>query len=103
MVEAAVTRWLPSWVTGPRVSKHWNPDHEIARWTQVDGYSPPAMPPAKTSWPRGATAGLVLVAAACLTVGVILYAVAGPREVVDENAAIDWDKVPGLPDPDTQD
>jgi hypothetical protein len=38
-------------------------------------------------WPAGATAGLMLVAAACLGVAVVLYQVAGPRDVFEEDAS----------------
>jgi hypothetical protein len=64
------------------VSKHWNPDQEIERWT---GVGEPARP-TKAAWPEGATAGLVLVAAFCLAVGGLLYQVSGPRTVVEEGA-----------------
>ena len=46
--------------------KHWNPRRE-------------AKP--KAHWPEGATAGLILVAAACVGIAAILYKVAGPRDV----------------------
>jgi hypothetical protein len=62
------------------VSKHWNPDGELARWVRADE----PMPPSKASWPEGATAGLVLVATCCLALGALLYQVAGPRDVVEE-------------------
>jgi len=39
---------------------------------------------AKPSWPEGATAGLLLVAAACLAVSMTLYRVAGPRDAFAE-------------------
>ena len=51
--------------------------------------------PAAPSWPKGATAGLVLVAAGCLAVGALLYRGAGPRDVFEENA-VDWSKA-GMP------
>ena len=35
----------------------------------------------RLSWPNGATAGLLIVAAACLAVSLTLYHVAGPRDV----------------------
>ena len=38
----------------------------------------------KASWPEGATAGLLLVAAACSAVSLTLYQVAGPRDVFAE-------------------
>ncbi len=58
------------------MSRHWNPRGEVARARQER---------AKT-WPAGATAGIALVAAACLGVAVTLYWVAGPRVVVEEEA-----------------
>lgn len=64
------------------VSRHWNPDGEVARWTRADRPRPH-----KPSWPKGATAGLVLVAAACLAVGAALYQFAGPRQPFDESVA----------------
>jgi len=63
------------------VSKHWNPDGEIVRWTNADG--PPRR---KAAWPDGATAGLALIAVCCLAVALVLYHVAGPRDVVEESA-----------------
>ena len=63
------------------MSKHWNPDVEIARWAGADELTLPK----KRSWPEGATAGLVLVAASCLALGVVLYQFAGPRQVVEES------------------
>lgn len=65
------------------MSKHWNPDGEVSRWTGADELARPG----KASWPEGATAGLVLVAVGCLALGTILYQVAGPRDVVDERVA----------------
>ena len=65
------------------MSKHWNPDGEVARAAGADGLAPPKRP----SWPEGATAGLLLVATCCLAVGALLYQVAGPRDVVDERVA----------------
>jgi negative regulator of sigma E activity len=53
------------------VSKHWNPQGEVARARKA---------PVKHAWPASATVGVVLVAAACLAVGVIVYQVAGPRD-----------------------
>jgi hypothetical protein len=35
----------------------------------------------RLAWPQGATAGLLIVAAACLAVSLTLYHVAGPRDV----------------------
>ncbi|MFL6754490.1 MAG: hypothetical protein ACJ8EH_07665 [Sphingomicrobium sp.] len=36
---------------------------------------------ARRSWPEGATAGILLVAAACVGLSVTLYQLAGPRDV----------------------
>ena len=63
------------------VSKHWNPDDELLRWTGAED----AARPRKTAWPKGATAGLMLVAASCVAVGALFYKIAGPREVVEES------------------
>jgi hypothetical protein len=57
------------------MSKHWNPDDVLLRVREERAAQ------AKPRWPHGATAGLVLVAAACLGVAVVLYHVAGPRDV----------------------
>lgn len=54
------------------MSRHWNPKEAIARSTDER---------AKARWPEGATAGLMLVAAGCLGVALMLYRVAGPRDV----------------------
>jgi hypothetical protein len=37
--------------------------------------------PTRKSWPDGATAGLALVAAACIALSLTLYQLAGPRDV----------------------
>lgn len=68
------------------MSKHWNPEDELARETRV-----------KHSWPAGATVGIALVAAACVGVVATLYWVAGPRDVFENDVSVDWDKAPGLP------
>jgi hypothetical protein len=60
------------------VSRHWNPDGEPARAFRVRE---------RKSWPAGATAGLLLVAAACVGVAVVLYQVAGPRDAFEDGAA----------------
>jgi hypothetical protein len=59
---------------------HWNPEGELARPPRAH-----ELPPGKPAWPKGATAGLVLVAACCLSIGLALYEVAGPRDVVVED------------------
>jgi hypothetical protein len=63
---------------------HWKPDGDSARWLKADAYAPT---PKGKPWPEGATPGLVLVAAACLAVGALLYQVAGPRQPVEQEAA----------------
>jgi len=63
------------------VSRHWNPDEELARCIAAE-----ELARRKRSWPDGATAGLALVAACCLLVGVALYEFAGPRDVIEEDA-----------------
>jgi hypothetical protein len=57
------------------MSRHWKPDSERT-----------LLAPARTgrSWPAGATAGLLLVAATCLGIAAVLYHVAGPRDVFEE-------------------
>jgi hypothetical protein len=64
------------------VSRHWKPDGTSDRWTPAEGAARP-----KKQWPEGATAGLVLVAVACLGLGMVLYQVAGPRDVFEEDGA----------------
>jgi len=54
------------------VSKHWNPDEDLARAHR----STP-----KREWPEGATAGLLVLAAGCVGFAVLLYQIAGPRDV----------------------
>lgn len=53
------------------VSRHWNPEGEIARAREAR---------IKPVWPAGATAGLVVVAAACVGLAVVLYQLAGPSD-----------------------
>ncbi len=59
------------------MSKHWKPDGDAVRTLPVDDR-------AKKRWPEGATVGLALVAAACIGLAVVLYQVAGPRDVFEE-------------------
>ncbi len=59
------------------MSKHWNPDDDIARIISASERT-------KKRWPEGATVGLLLIAAACLGVAVVLYQVVGPRDVFEE-------------------
>ena len=64
------------------MSRHWNPDEQLARAIEAE-----ELARQNRSWPEGATAGLLLVAALCVTVGLTLYQFAGPRDVVEEGAA----------------
>ena len=59
------------------MSKHWNPKGEIGLARQA---------PARRPLPPGAVGGIAIVAAACLALCVVLYQVAGPRQVVEEEA-----------------
>ncbi|MFL6828989.1 MAG: hypothetical protein ACJ8D5_00025 [Sphingomicrobium sp.] len=54
------------------MSRHWNPEAECARAAE-------AQP--KPRWPNGATAGLALVALCCVGAAMLLYKLAGPRDV----------------------
>jgi hypothetical protein len=67
------------------VSRHWKPDSTRVRWTQVEHFAPP---PSAKAWPRGATVGLLMIAAGCLAVAALLYRAAGPRVVVERSAAL---------------
>ena len=51
---------------------HRNPEDGLSRRIETAG---------KPRWPEGATAGLLLVAAACIGLAALLYHVAGPRDV----------------------
>jgi len=64
------------------VSRHWKPDDDLARIIPVGERT-------KNDWPKGATAGLALVAAVCLGVAVVLYQVAGPRDVFEKDVSAD--------------
>jgi hypothetical protein len=46
-------------------------------------------PPSAKAWPRGATVGLLMVAAGCLAVAALLYRAAGPRVIVERNVALE--------------
>ena len=54
------------------MGKHWNPDDELVRALERRE---------KSRWPEGATAGLTLVAVACVGLAALLYKVAGPRDI----------------------
>ena len=56
------------------MSKPWNPRGDLDRIA-------PAERPPRAAWPAGATVGVALVAACCIGAAVVLYHVAGPRDV----------------------
>ena len=58
------------------MSKHWAPQGESDGWTPAEAKARP-----KQHWPQGATAGRVLVAIACVALGMLFYQLAGPRDV----------------------
>ena len=55
------------------MGRHWNPNDDLAR---LRGGTEPQL-----RWPDGATAGLVMVASACLAIGLVLYKMAAPRDI----------------------
>jgi hypothetical protein len=54
------------------MSKHWSPEDDLARIRD-------AQP--KRRWPEGATAGLVMLGVGCVAMSMLLYRLAGPRDV----------------------
>ena len=54
------------------MSKHWNPEEDLAQIHEQGG---------KMQWPAGATAGLAIVAVACVSAALLLYKLAAPRDV----------------------
>ena len=77
------------------MSRHWQPDEDRTRWTRVDdcAQSDNAGPAIRTTWPKGATAGLLLVASGCLAIAALVYKAASPRDSIDKNSSVDWNKV----------
>ena len=69
------------------MSRHWEPPRRP--WTKADAYVAIGGGPARL--PPGAKAGLVLVAAACLVIGIAAYEVLGPREIIAAEAKTDAD------------
>ena len=65
------------------MSRHWRPDEDLARLIAADELARSR----KAKWPEGATVGVLALAASCLAVGLVLYQVASPREVIDESVA----------------
>jgi len=54
------------------MSRHWNPGEDLGRARE-------AQP--RNRWPEGATAGVTAVAIACAGLALILYKLAGPRDI----------------------
>jgi hypothetical protein len=54
---------------------------------EAEPSQPRAFAARHASWPEGATAGLLLIAAACLGLSAVLYHIAGPRDVFAESAS----------------
>ena len=63
------------------MSMHWTPDGDATPLADDIAVEPARSQPIKKDWPEGATAGLLLVAAACVGVAVLVYKVAGPSDV----------------------
>jgi hypothetical protein len=54
------------------MSKHWNPQGDLPRVREER---------ARPRWPEGATAGLAALGIGCLGMAMLLYRLAGPRDV----------------------
>jgi hypothetical protein len=54
------------------MSRHWNPDGELTRARRT---------PARPRLPAESITGLALVATACIATAVLLYRLAGPRDI----------------------
>ena len=65
------------------MTRHWDPDEELARRIAAEELARSR----KAEWPKGATAGVVLVAVCCVALGTVLYQFAGPRKVVEETVS----------------
>ena len=59
----------------------------MKRFRTIQAPRAQALAKARASWPEGATAGLLLIAVACLGLSMTLYHIAGPRDVFAESAA----------------
>jgi endonuclease YncB( thermonuclease family) len=66
------------------MSRHWEPPRRP--WTRADAYV--VIAGGRGRLPAGAKAGLVLVAAACVGVGIGSYQAFGPRQIVAPEAAV---------------
>ena len=60
------------------MSKHWNPDDDLARVRETQDWRETRPKP---RWPEGATAGLVALGVGCFAMAMLLYRLAGPRDV----------------------
>ena len=65
----------------PRAMKHWNPDDALIEAIEAEVRREQRRTRPKPHWPHGATAGIALVAAGCIGLALVLYHVAGPRDV----------------------
>jgi hypothetical protein len=54
------------------MSKHWNPQDDLPRIREER---------IRSRWPEGATAGLAALSIGCLGMAMLLYRLAGPRDV----------------------
>ena len=54
------------------MSRHWNPDEELALARSA---------PARPRLPAASVVGLAMTAAACVGLAVLLYRLAGPRDI----------------------
>ena len=64
------------------MTKPWKPDEALERRSEPAECVPPE-PTARerASWPAGATAGLLMVAAGCIGLAAVLYRLAAPRDL----------------------
>ena len=51
------------------MSRPWNPDEDLARVR------------AAPRWPAGATAGVTMIGLTCVGLAILLYKLAGPRDI----------------------
>ena len=72
------------------MSMHWRPDEELATLRES---KPRRAKLPRAKLPPGAAAGLALLASACISAGVGLYALAGPRDVFVQDVGGDWSAV----------
>lgn len=89
------------------MSKPWRPDEEILPLhrrsvRRARGLAPREWQRLKREWreevhgrplPHGSRTAMVLLALACLGIGIGLYAMAGPRDVFERDGSGDWSAV----------